>query len=251
MARGPGVQSLVRGLRVLEVINERPGLCVSEIAARCRLPRTSTHRFLQTLTLNGFARRDERTQQYFPTHRVTNLAAGFDRTAHLTEQARQLLEQLAESITWPMHFSTQNDMRMEIRASTDHVSPLAVEKLLPGQRIPLLQCAAGIAWLGSQPRGEQVKLVDAALQEKGDVVWSRLQVEGALIDVQKRGFAIFRRPQRRTVMVGLSVPVRVDGEVQGAISIRFAESAVSVDAGRDKFLPRLTAAATLLGDAAH
>ena len=251
MDHSSDVQSLLRGLRVLEVVNALPGSCVSEIAVKCQLPRTSTHRLLNTLTHNGFARRDDRTQRYFPTQRVLHLACGFDRAAHLAERARLLLQELSGSISWPMHFSTQDHLTMQIGASTDHVSPLAVEKLLPGQRIPLLQCAAGLAWLASQPGEERRKIVEAEIAKRGEVVWNRPQLESALLETQRRGFAVFRRPQRCTVMVGLSVPVRIEGEVQAALSVRFAESAIPISCAREKFLPALAAAATRLSDAPH
>ncbi len=240
------VQSLIRGLQVLEAVNRKPGLVTAEIAVACNLPRTTTHRALTTLTQHGFVRRDEWTLGYLPTGRVLQLAAGFDPTARLTETARSVLEEMTTVVNWPMHFSMPDHFDMRIRASTDRMTPLAVQKLKPGQAIPVLQCAAGLAWLASQPECERNKIVDATIPAPGEVMWKRPQLESTLVETQRRGYALFRRPQRYSAMIGLSVPVRIGGHVDAALSVRFAERALPVAAAREKFLPHLVAAAARL-----
>ncbi len=243
------VQSLGRGLRILEAVSERPGSSTAEISLACELPRTTTHRLLVTLAQNGFVRRDEWTQKYLPTSRVLRLAGAFDVSAQITERAKSLLEELSKGIDWPMHFAVHEQLEMRIRASTDRNNPLAVHKLRPGQTIPVLQCAAGLAWLAGQPAAERRGIIDETIPLPGEVPWTRPELERTLAEVEQRGYAVFRRPQRFSPMVGLSVPVRVEGRVEGALSVRFPERALPVAEARERFLPRLLAAAATLSSA--
>ncbi len=245
------VQSLGRGLRILEVVNEHPGSSTAELALACKLPRTTTHRLLVTLAQQGFVRRDEWTQRYLPTSRVLRLVSGFDLTARLTERAQSVLNGMKTSLDWPMNVSTRDQLLMRVRASTDRLNPLAVHKLRPGAGIPLLQCAAGLAWLAAQPAAEREQIIEDAIPQPAEVPWRRSDLERALGETERRGFAVFRRPQRFSALVGISVPVRIDGRVDAALSVQFAERAISVNAACERFLPHLNAAAAALGDSSY
>ncbi len=243
------VQSLGRGLRILEIVSERPGSSTSEISLACELPRTTTHRLLVTLAQNGFVRRDEWTQKYLPTSRVLRLVGAFDANAQVTEKAKSILDELGTEFDWPLHFAVRENFVMRIRASTDRTNPLAVHKVRPGSSIPILQCAAGLACLAGQPATERERIVAATVSLRGEVPWTRPELERTLAEVEQRGYALFRRPQRFSPMIGLSVPVRIDGRIDTALSVRFPERAVPISRACERFLPHLIEAAARLGDA--
>lgn len=247
------VQSLLRGLKVIEVINERPGARTAEIAVRCGIPRTSAHRMLTTLVKSGFVYRDDATGGYFAAHGVLRLSRGFDPAAQLAEIARGQLAAIAPQIAWPLHLSVPEQLCMRVQVATDHVSPFAVEKLLPGHRLPVLQCAAGLAYLASVKDDERAPIVEAALRQPcerpNQTRWTRPMLEAKIAETQRAGYALFKWPQRVTNMVGLSVPIFIDGRPQAALSVRFAETAVPVNVAISRFLPQLTTAASRLRDA--
>jgi IclR family mhp operon transcriptional activator len=243
------VQTLARGLAVLEALNSHRGVTAAEAAIACRLPRTTTLRLISTLAKLGFVRFDEASRRYFPGARVLSLSAGFDRADLLDEQAGEALRAAADEVRWPMNFSVRDELSMCVRSSTDHASPLAVHKVLPGMRIPLLQCASGLAWLGAQPPQVCTRIVGEALAAPGDVKWSRDQLESEIERTRQRGYAVFRRPERFTTMVGLSVTVRMASGEAAAVCVRFAERAVSVPVAERDFLPKLRAIAERLGGA--
>jgi IclR family mhp operon transcriptional activator len=242
------VQTLVRGLTVLEVLNGNRGLTAAEASVACRLPRTTTLRLLSTLVKLGFVRFDDTNRRYFPATRVLSLSAGFDRADLLNERAGAVLREAAGDVRWPMHFSVREALAMQVRSSTDHDSPLAVHKLLPGMRIPLLQCASGLAWLGAQTPEACERILDEAMAVQGEVKWSREQLDSELAQTRQRGYAIFRRPERFTTMVGLSVPVATASGEAAAVCVRFAERAVPLRTAEKEFLPRLRDIAAQLGD---
>jgi IclR family mhp operon transcriptional activator len=242
-------KSLLKGLRIIEAVNQWPGMILAHIALRCGLPRTTTHRTLRTLEQNGFVYRDEATGRFFPYRRVLALSSGFDPLARATALVRDQFADLGPQVGWPMHFATPlldvETPQMQIEASTDFVSPLAVEKLLPGKSIPLLQCAAGIAWLSAMPQAIRAPIIDRAISARcerpAQKRWTRPALEETLGEARRRGFADFYWLCRHTNMVGLSVPVQVTAETSAALTVRFAESAIPVKAAIARFLPVLRA----------
>ncbi len=60
----PGAQALRRGLSLLDIVADAPGLRFSEIADRAGLTKATAHRMLATLIEAGLLRTDERDQSY-------------------------------------------------------------------------------------------------------------------------------------------------------------------------------------------
>ena len=60
----PGAQALRRGVSLLDIVADMPGLRFSEIADRSGLTKPTTHRMLATLVEAGLLRTDERDQSY-------------------------------------------------------------------------------------------------------------------------------------------------------------------------------------------
>ncbi len=70
----PGAQALRRGLSLLDIVAENPGLRFSEIADRAGLARATAHRMLATLVEAGLVRIDERDQGYHLGFRLFEMA---------------------------------------------------------------------------------------------------------------------------------------------------------------------------------
>lgn len=253
------IQSLLKGLRIIEAINHSPGLILAQIAASCGLPRTTAHRALRTLEQSGFIYREASTARYYPHRRVLGLSCGFDALAQVTALVREQFDEIAQQVAWPLHFSTpmlDTDLpQMHVQASTDFVSPLAVEKLLPGKSIPLLQCAAGLAWLSTVAPSERAPIIERAIrgpfEQSSQTRWTASALEEKLQKARERGYAEFCWPGRHTDLVGLSVPVQVDERRSAALSVRFAGTAVPVRDAVARFVPLLRTVANRVSERLH
>jgi len=130
------IRALIRGLEALAVLNRRNGATVSEVTSETRLPRTTTYRILETLSEAGYVYRDPADDRYRLTLMVRSLADGFDDEAWITQIARPAINDLCREIVWPVTLMSPSGTSMMIRDTTDHASPLAVERSRPASACP-------------------------------------------------------------------------------------------------------------------
>jgi IclR family mhp operon transcriptional activator len=237
------IRALIRGLDALTVLNIHDGATVSEVAQEIRLPRTTVYRILETLCDGGFVFRDAADDRYRLTLVVRGLSDGFDDEAWVTQGAIPLLADLGRELVWPLSVSTLSGTLMTVRATTDHETPLAIERYSAGHRVPLMTTAAGRAYLAHCPTEERDALVDAlARSNKEENALARAHrpdLERMLGEIASQGYATTTRTRHLVDEVSLSVPVRAGGTVLAALTVRFLASSLPLPTGIERFLPRL------------
>src|SRR5512145_1262981 len=154
------IRALIRGLDALTLLNLRNGATVSEVAGEIRLPRTTTYRILETLCHAGYVFRDPSDDRYRLTIMVRGLSDGFDDEAWVTQIAKPYIYELCRDIVWPVAIATLSGTSMMVRETTDHRSPLAVERYSAGFRVPLMTTASGRAYLAHCPMQQRESLLD-------------------------------------------------------------------------------------------
>lgn len=240
------IRALLRGLEVLHVLNQNNGATVSEVAAAIDLPRTTTYRILETLCVAGYAYRAKSDERYRLTIMVRGLSDGFDDEAWITQIARPYMYELCRDLVWPVAIATLSGATMLIRQTTDHESPLAVEKRGPGFRVSILGSASGLAYLAFCPKEQRDTLLDMLAQSKNEKdrpARNRTKIYETLVDTRRQGFAVYRRKRRISDELSLSVPILAEDRLLATIAIRFASTAVELPDAEQRFLPKLLATA--------
>jgi IclR family mhp operon transcriptional activator len=245
------IRALLRGLEVLHVLNQQNGATVSEVATAIDLPRTTTYRILETLCHAGYAYRAASDERYRLTILVRGLSDGFDDEAWVTQIARPYMYELCNELVWPIAIATLSGSTMMIRQTTDHRSPLAVEKRGPGFRVAILGSASGLAYLAWCPPEQREALLDLLAKSKrpeDQAAQNRRKVTDTLAETRKRGYALWRRPRRVSDELSLSVPILTDGDrLLATLTIRFSSTAVPEAEAVQRFIPRLRAVAQRIG----
>jgi IclR family mhp operon transcriptional activator len=236
------IRALMRGLDALTVLNLRDGATVSEVAQEIRLPRTTVYRILETLCNAGFVFRDPADDRYRLTILVRALSDGFDDEAWVTQIAKPFIHELCREIVWPVSIATLSGTTMLVRESTDHASPLAVERYSAGFRAPLLTTATGRVYLANSPASQREMLIDILARsnkEEDKPARARAELQRMLGEIKALGYATSTRTRRLLDEVNLSVPVLLRDRVLASLTVRFAASAVPLKSGVERFLPKL------------
>ena len=240
------IRALVRGLDALTTLNQRNGATVSEIAQQIRLPRTTTYRILETLTHAGYVYRDPADDRYRLTIMVHRLADGFDDDAWVTQIARPLVDELGKEVMWPVAFASLSGTQMLVRETTDHRSPLALERFSAGVRLPLLVTAAGrahLAFCSAEQRESLLETLRRSTSEADKLAHNRPELDKILEDTRAKGYASAVHTKRVSDEVSIAVPIVLEDKVLAAVVVRFAETAVPLKIAVERFVPKLREAA--------
>ena len=236
------IRALMRGLDALTVLNLRNGATVSEVAQEIRLPRTTTYRILETLSHAGFVYRDANDDRYRLTIMVRGLSDGYDDEAWVTQIARPYIHELGKDIVWPVAVASLSGTSMMVRESTDHRSPLAVERCPAGFRVPLLASSSGRVYLAFSTPTHRDSLLDILARsnrEEDAPARNRPEIMKMLNDTRMQGYASAVRPRRVSDEISIAVPIMADDRVLAAVTIRFSGTAVPLKLAVERFLPKL------------
>jgi len=244
------IRALMRGLDALTVLNLRDGATVSEVAQEIRLPRTTVYRILETLCNAGFVFRDAADDRYRLTIQVRGLSDGFDDEAWVTQIAKPLIHELSSETVWPVSIATLSGTTMLVRESTDHRSPLAIERHSAGFRAPLLTSASGRVLLANLPAEQRETLINILARsnkEEDRAARAGADLKRALAEIKTAGFAATTRSRRLIEEICLSVPVLLKERVLASLTVRFASSVVPLKSGIERFVPKLRHCASTIG----
>lgn len=236
------IRALTRGLDALTALNLRNGATVSEVAQEIRLPRTTVYRILETLCDAGFAFRDEADERYRLSESVKSLSDGFKDESWVREIAAPVIQDLCREVVWPIAISTLSGTSMMVRATTDHLSPLAMERYSPGFTYSVLISASGRLHLAYCSDAERAALLDSLARSgkpEAKMALNSAEIQRIVAQIKSQGYASAATTRRISDDLSLAVPVSLDGRMLAALSIRIAAMAMPAQTAVERFLPQL------------
>jgi IclR family pca regulon transcriptional regulator len=233
------VESLDRGLRLLQAFGERPApMSLSEIAKAAELPRATARRILFTLQHGGFVSSDGK--QFALTPHVLTLAGSYLRSNQLVSVLQPVLDHIsveAQEIS-SLAVLDGDDVVFIARATPTRIFTGGVDI---GYRLPAFCTAVGRVMLGRLSDAE-LKTKLAAMRREAltpETVTDPKRVLAAIIADRNRGYSLVDReaePHFRSI----AVPVkRYDGTIVAAVNIGAHVDRISTEEMVKRFLPLL------------
>jgi IclR family mhp operon transcriptional activator len=204
------LQSLERGLEVLAWLNRNGGGRSGQVARSLRLTRSTTHRILSVLVELGLLRLDPASHQYFLDAGVLGLSRGFRDDPWVASVAGPRLRAWTAQHHWPLMLVTPVGGVPTVRVSTDHDSPISVDRFVPGEPMPVAGSAAGALQCAWSVAGRVAGVARA--DDEGGFPASQLRV------VRRQGYYAAATACHTGARLG--VPLLLDGEYVGCVIMR-------------------------------
>ena len=243
------IRSLSNGLKILIFLNRRDSASAGELSKTLGIPRGTVYRILSTLDNKGFIYKHPDNHRYYITSKVKALSDGYSDDDRLATISRPYLLNVTEILRWPVALAVISGVELVLRDNTDNVSSLAIEQFSGGYPVPILGCASGPCILAHLSLAEQYDILNVLhdtgrLREQTNE--SMEKIIRSLKIIRQQGYSMHRRQRNKSYvghmrisdLTSLSVPIiKKNKQIIGAMTIRYATSALSKEMALHDFMP--------------
>ena len=231
----PGLsQSLERGLAILSAFTpDRPDLGISELARKLDLTRSTTHRYVATLTTLGYLQQDDSTRKYRLGPRVLDLGFSVLGSLGLREIAAPHLRRLTDTTGHTSNLAIRDDTDVilidRVRGLPGRYHHLEFS-LHVGSRIPAYCSATGKALLAFLPRPDLERILDRTdLVQRGPrTLTNKKALLAELEQVRRTGIAT-NDEELDSALRSIASPVLTrSGEVVAAVNVAIPWSPIAM-----------------------
>lgn len=212
--------TLVKGLRVLELLTARDGaMGVSELASELNVGRSNVHRLLQALVEMGYAVNEGGRGSYRASLKVWELGAQALHKLDFREATAPAMRELLTKSNETVHLSVLSGDEVVYIDKLDSPEPVRAYSVVGG-RAPAYCVATGkvlLAWQETQPT--DLLTVRKLQVYTPSTIGDTAQLASELARVRQQGYAINRGEWRASVW-GIAAPVLIgSGRVVAAMGI--------------------------------
>lgn len=235
------VESIARGLSVLEAVSANPGATNAQISEVVGLHRTTVYRMLETLEELGYVRRRLADDGYFVTHAVSALGNLSEENAELLDAATPCLRELNNRIEWPSSVVVPDRNNMVIRETTHGRSRIHVHNVGIGTPVPMFTSAAGRAYFSYCSDDKRRSILSGLNTAKVQTI--RRSVDKKYIDTviektRRNGYAIAMGEAKERLGC-IALPLHQGNDVVASINIVFLTVCINEKTAVNRYLPQL------------
>lgn len=190
--RGELVQSLARGLALLDSLAESPaGISLTDLCQQVGLSVSTAHRLLTTLEQQRYVRCDPATRRWSVGVQAFISGSAFVKARNLVEIARPQLRALMEESGETANLAVLDGVEIVFLAQVE-CRQMMRALAFPGIRVPLHCSAAGKALLAAMPD----RVLTEVLRQRGlprftpKTITTLFQLRRDIEQVQQRGYAV-------------------------------------------------------------
>ncbi|MGQ0543737.1 MAG: IclR family transcriptional regulator [Betaproteobacteria bacterium] len=224
------IQSLSRGLRILDLVSSQPGgVALVVICRETGLHRSTAHHLLQTLVLHGYLAQDEATRAYRLGARVFHLASTSWSEGQLAHLALPYLQELVRRTGESTNLAVRKDDQAILVETMDGQGTLRVVDRVGAAR-PIHASAIGKVVLAWAPETEREAILQS-LKLKAfttRTIVDRTKLRRELNRVRTAGYALDDEEMAQGVRCVAAPVFGVPGRIVGAIGIAGPAARVSM-----------------------
>lgn len=184
------IDSLVKGIRVIELLADQGRLSVSDVARRLGQNRSASHRFLATLKDEGYVKQDSHGS-YSLSLKIFGLANKAMNHMEIRSMARPHMVTLVEKHKETVNLACLDGGNVIVIEMVKGLLPLKVDLPL-GSRGPAHAAALGKAMLAFSPEPVQTAYIKKRNLEKrtAQTIVTKAALKAELQGIKQRGYAV-------------------------------------------------------------
>jgi IclR family transcriptional regulator, pca regulon regulatory protein len=228
-------QSLERGLAILSAFGtDRSTIGVSELSRELGLSRSTTHRYIATLTSLGYLQQDAETKRYRLGPRVLDLGFAAINSMDIREISVPHLQALSDSTGFTVNMAILDgpDVVYIERCRTSRAGQREIDlNLHVGSRLPAYCTAMGKALLAFVPADRLEEILDETeLTARGpNTITDRAGLRAEMERIRAAGVAV-NNEELAYGLRSIAAPIRSrSGEVVAALNLAVHRSMVSIE----------------------
>jgi IclR family pca regulon transcriptional regulator len=228
-------QSLERGLAILSTFgSDRSTIGVSELSRELGLSRSTTHRYIATLTSLGYLQQDAETKRYRLGPRVLDLGFAAINSMDIREISVPHLQALSDATGFTVNLAILDgpDVVYIERCRTSRSGQRQIDlNLHVGSRLPAYCTGLGKALLAFLPEQRFEEILDQAdLVARGpNTITDRAALRAEMERVRTTGLAV-NNEELAYGLRSIAAPIRsTSGDVVAALNLAVHRSMVSMD----------------------
>ena len=247
-------QSLERGLAILSAFgSDRSTIGVSELSRELGLSRSTTHRYIATLTSLGYLQQDAETKRYRLGPRVLDLGFAAINSMDIREISVPHLQALSDATGFTVNLAILDgaDVVYIERCRTSRSGQRQIDlNLHVGSRLPAYCTGLGKALLAFVPEDRLEEILDQAdLVARGpNTITDRAALRAELERVRAMGLAV-NNEELAYGLRSIAAPIRSSsGEVVAALNLAVHRSMVSIDDLIERYGPTVKRTADTISE---
>jgi IclR family transcriptional regulator, mhp operon transcriptional activator len=193
-AQVKSIQSLARGLMVLQIVQATGAMTLHDLHRVSKIPKASLLRILKTLIEHGAIWQRIIDDAYIASYSLSELANRMDSETNLVEIASPVLESLSDAVKWPSVLAVPRRTHMEVLETNAPRSYFHHIPLGPvGFKINMLRSATGRAYISACEEPIRRSILDALRRSgrEGDrLASSQTAVQRLIKETRTLGYAL-------------------------------------------------------------
>lgn len=231
MPRLDYVQSLSRGLEILEVINRNGEMGISEVSEALKMDRSTVYRLISTLKAREYLKQNNANSRYYCSLKMFEMGCRVVTKLGMGRQVRYIMEELAVSVGESVNLGVLDGSDIVHIEKIESHETIKVDVGV-GERMPSYSTSLGKAILAFLPQEQLSALLEKMIFEKitpNTVTDPKILLE-KLAEVRRCGFAIDDE-EFALGLKCLAAPVKDwSGSVVAAVSVAYPKYRYQVDA---------------------
>lgn len=247
------VNSVLRSLDILVVLNRTRVATVDHIHKVTGYPKPTIVRFLETLIEAGYVVKEEWDKGYRVTSQVASLSCGFHGGPMVVEAGRPWALALTRVHKWPAAIGVPDGNAVLVSYTTSPEAAVTPYHALVHKRLGLVSKALGRAYLSFCPPDERkmaMRLLETTEHPDTALMSASGTVEQLIRTDQKMGFAERVATTTPEASSSVAVPIFEPGspKVIATLGLTYYASAVSRKEIVETYVPQLQAASRSIGE---